>query len=409
MEDVLSIRQFLAAKDMHLAIFLDSVRYSPLTIDEVKTEEQRKTLDGGNYTFSFYVADATGLVEGKPKSLSRLVGKKLIPGLSKDKCGIWPFDENKVQDYVEFIIGTGEEGNKEIYTCDPDKLANYFGANPDAPNHLTPVFFQREVLAKYYTHPEKYNVQDGFIRCGGLWLLRIDNNIEGYVSAFLGDLGRDLSHNEQLYWRNFNVAPEGSISRVNYRRSFLGEPAEPERADLLFKYHLELLQDSWHRKYGWLLFLPLTKEDRHYLDALRIPLNDSQAEFDSQILGLTKVLVDSLNETQITQKLIGLEPNTKGISKFKKFLEDKGFPYTEKAIAFFRGLQSLRSTGVAHRKGSNYERLSVQLDLEAQPLNKVFEKMLLEASEIALLLTQFSEAPKDYNDKESPASSPRTK
>ncbi|MEZ5431153.1 MAG: hypothetical protein R3F31_08240 [Verrucomicrobiales bacterium] len=35
----------------------------------------------------------------------------------------------------------------------PGALANYFGANPDALNFLTPVFFRPEVLAKYYADP----------------------------------------------------------------------------------------------------------------------------------------------------------------------------------------------------------------------------------------------------------------
>lgn len=58
----------------------------------------------------------------------------------------------------------------------------------------------------------------------------------------------------------------------------------------------ESFQQRWQEVFGWQLFLPLADEDLHFYTALRVPLTDDQAEFDSQILALTKVLVDSINE-----------------------------------------------------------------------------------------------------------------
>ena len=75
-------------------------------------------------------------------------------------------------------------------------MSNYFGANPDAPHYLTPIFFDSAVLSKYYSNPEKYKVDDGIIRCGTLWSLYIDNQNTGYVSAYLGDLGRTCQVNK---------------------------------------------------------------------------------------------------------------------------------------------------------------------------------------------------------------------
>lgn len=68
-------------------------------------------------------------------------------------------------------------------------------------------FSTKEVLKKYYDKPQKYKVEDNYIRCGNLWGLRIDNNHKDYVIVFLGDLGSHLSQNEQLYWRHFNIPP----------------------------------------------------------------------------------------------------------------------------------------------------------------------------------------------------------
>jgi hypothetical protein len=71
----------------------------------------------------------------------------------------------------QILIATHNDvtGKPVRHTCDPDKLANYFGKNPEAPHYLTPVFFRAEVLEKYYADPGKYSVEDGSLRCGRLW------------------------------------------------------------------------------------------------------------------------------------------------------------------------------------------------------------------------------------------------
>ena len=120
-----------------------------------------------------------------------------------------------------FIIGEDQDGSSLEYSCDPDELANYFGANPNAPHYVTPVFFRRDVLQKYYEDTDKYAVEDGYLRCGGLWGVRIDNDQPDYVMVFLGDLRRDLPAAERDYWRSFNIAPVGPMSETAFRRSFL--------------------------------------------------------------------------------------------------------------------------------------------------------------------------------------------
>ena len=112
---------------------------------------------------------------------------------------------------IDFIVGLDENGNSIKYSCNPDGLANNFGKNPDSPNYLTPIFFRREVLTKYYAHSERYSVEDGYLRCQGIWGLQLDNNHNDYIIVFLGDLGRDLPSEEQMYWRSQNIPPEGKI------------------------------------------------------------------------------------------------------------------------------------------------------------------------------------------------------
>jgi len=60
-------------------------------------------------------------------------------------CGVWPYEEDDTH-YPEFIIGTDGDGRDMLFSCEHERLANYFGANPQAPHYLTPVYFRRSVL-----------------------------------------------------------------------------------------------------------------------------------------------------------------------------------------------------------------------------------------------------------------------
>lgn len=231
------------------------------------------------------------------------------------------------------------------------------------------------MLAKYYANPEKYSISDGQLSCAGLWGLRLDNNHPKYVIAFLGDLGR-LHHDEQKYWRSFNVLPDGGVSSVNFRRSFLGEFADPEKVDLLFKYHFEEFQKQWSEKKGWPLFKPLAEGDSHLYAALHVPLTNDQAEFDGQVLALTKIVIDSLNEEQLAAAVGGADPEAKGISKLEKFLIEEAVPNYHDHVKFLRNLQSLRSAGVGHRKGRNYEKVAKEFGLGEKERAEVFEEIL---------------------------------
>jgi hypothetical protein len=135
-------------------------------------------------------------LSGEGTTFSRLLGKKIIPPLPVEKCGVWPYDA-PARKFADYIIGMNAEGQNVVHTADEEELANYFGKNPGAPHYLTPVWFRREVLSKYYEHPEKYSVEDGYLRCGSLWGLSIDNDLPDHVVVYLGDLGH-LAYEEQL-------------------------------------------------------------------------------------------------------------------------------------------------------------------------------------------------------------------
>ena len=375
------LKQFLAVKEMHLALYFDSFRYSSQTLEALGLKEISEDVRDGLISYSRSVRVCDSSFNADQKSLSRILGKKLIPGIEKDKVPRWSDAKAAVQ-YESFTIGVDGNGDPVQYSCEPDKLANYFGANPQAPHFLTPVFFRREVLAKYYANPKKFSVEDGYLRCGGLWGLRMDNNHEKHIMVFLGDLGESLSHNEQLYWKAFNIPPDGKMSAVTFKRGFLAEFADPEKPDLLFKMKFEAFSEAWQTKFGWSLFKPLGAEDAHCYTALRVPLTDDPAELDNQALALAKVLVDSINEAEVRKQLRAEPANAKGITKLECYLREKGRDDYQSHIGFLRNLYDLRH-GAGHRKGEAYDRAAAAFELQDYKPGPGFENILKAA--IALL------------------------
>jgi hypothetical protein len=191
------IRQFLAIKEMYLSIQFDCREHSEHSLEELGLkrggDSQRKDL----VCWGHHYGDLGGI--GSHRAFSRLLGKRLIAPLPKSKSGFWGFAEEPQKKHVEFIIGIDENGDEISYTSNPDALANNFGANPHAPKYLTPVHFRKQVLDKYYQQPSKYSVEDSLLRCGSLWGMYLDNHHHDKVCAWLGDLGRDLSYEEQLF------------------------------------------------------------------------------------------------------------------------------------------------------------------------------------------------------------------
>jgi hypothetical protein len=370
------LRQFLAVRNSHAALYFSVQRFSNVNIDEIPSGEREEEFSNEFIRYSFNAVKWTH--SSQFQTLSRLLGKALIAPLPIEQSGVWPYTSPRGT-YQDFIIGTEATEELRLHTCDPDKLANNFGRNASSPSYLTPVFFKKDVLVKYFAQPAKYSVEDGYLRCAGLWGLRMDNHGDDYVVVFLGDLGADLPDKEQLYWKAFNVAPVGHMSEVSLRRNFLGEFTDPTRPDLRFKSAYEELCRKWPDKFGWSIFLPLSPEDKHYLQTLRIPLNDDQSEFDNQILGLCKLLVDSLNESELEKRSTTASPEAKGITKLDAFLRSSQFPASETDIKFLRDLQDLRSQGVAHRKGKGYEKTADRLGITPENLRTSFEKLLVRA------------------------------
>lgn len=355
------LRSFMAAKQMDLLLFFD-VFFHHSDDSYLETELETESLRASIYTGSGFVRNYD--------SALRVYGKKLIRCSPVEQSGVFPF---KVKQFEQFVIG-GDSDEPEMFTCDPDQLANYFGGNPEAPHYLTPVFFRKDVMQKYYGSSD-YEVSDGWLSRNGSWGLRLDNNSADHVSVFLGDLGRDLPFREQQYWKSFNLFPEDrAISNTYHQRSFVGAFFDPESPEHQFKYAFSKLQKAFEKHYGWTLFLQLNPKDLHFFDAIRSMLGNQQSEFDSMILGLVKSTIDSLNVKALREQL-GTE-ESKSIVLLESFLTKLNVKETDQIAQFLKGVQAVRSSGVAHRKGTEYEKVIKRLSLDENNYQAEFDEIL---------------------------------
>lgn len=344
------LRRYQAARQLDLLLFTDSAVF-------VETDEPLGSFKDMNEPD--HVEDELNFVEfhvGESRTLgrrllSRLLVKRVLTPPPQEQSGIWPWDRQD-EVYPEFIIGEDQNGRPIRYTCEEDKLANYFGKNPDAPHYLTPVFFKPEVLQRYYDDPEHYAISDGRLSFGNLWGVQIDNGNPNVVMVFLGDIGRDIPNSHRTHWLAHNVPPIGPMSESTFRRSFLNQFAETENPEHLFKYAYVKFQETWEDAWGWRLHRKPSGADKQIIQRLRIPLNESDAEFEAQLLGLAKLLVDFLNEADIAKGLPKVA-NEKGIGKLERFLRTAGYAEVDRDTALLRRIQNLRSRIAAHTPGSD--------------------------------------------------------
>lgn len=375
--------RYLCARQMYLAVYFDHV----LHLDEhgknpLPEAEQFVDIRESDRAWSFGSCDDAG------PPFSRLFGKRLLaPPARKARDEGDPEDDR----FATFIIGEDELGRPTEFSSNPADLANrIFGKNPTAPDYLTPVHFKREVLDRYYHNPGKYAVGDGVVRNDPHWLLKMDDDHASRVMVFLGDLGRDLPYSEQLYWKAHNILPVGGLSQTAITRSFEANFADAELPEHRFKAAYARFNKAWQAAHGWDLFRPLAKGDRHLLTKLHVPTSDNPAELDSQLVGLAKMLIDSLNNAALDAALVSPMPDERSLAKLERFLTILGYPHLNRDIGTLRSIQGLRSTGAAHVRGSNYEKALIRRGLKGKSAPYIVTALLEDCIEMLNGLHLFS-------------------
>lgn len=390
------LRKYLALRRMNLLLFFDEMRFSQQSFQELGlTPIMNQIVKDDDYIYN-YSSLVNSHADGN-KSGGWIMGKCVLRYREKD-YNRDSFDQDDRQ-YAEFIYDY--EGEPMSHSCKKETLSNYFVANGDNPLEMTPIFFKKEVLDKYYSNPNKYTVSDGAVGCEGSWSLHIDNDHRNYVIVPLVYLG-NLDYSEQLYWKGYNVSPEREMgfSKTAYTRWIEGKFCNPMFPDLQFKYRFKQFNKKWEKQFGWPLFLPLIDEDEHRYKTLHcLTTENNHSDFDEQILSITKLVVDSLNQkclqTEIDDSNTEVESFLKerkisssselkaGIDKFQAFIFSKGMKNPD-VVDFLRKVQSLRSNSVAHRKSNKrkdlaklYEYFKLDELSEQQVLEDIFVKMIM--------------------------------
>lgn len=372
------VKEYIAVKKLNLLVFTDEVINDTKSIDELGGNKiPWTTIKDSDFIFSYALQESAGYGLGY-KSCAVFRGKCMMRYNDKDIQHLWKLRDSG---YESFIVGSDEDGKEVFISCDENRMPNLFTRQGDEPYSLSPVFFKRDVLSKYFQAVDKYSVHDGYLS-GPSWGILIDNDrSDDYVVAALVDLGR-MPHREQLHWRSFNVLPprNGFYSITTFSRWFDAIPTNCSVApDLVFKQLYIQVNDKWRTKYGWSLFKELAADDQYHFETLHLMGQENdQKEFDGLIQSITKLLIDSLNEKQLVKAIDSTKPdvlrflserNIKelkpsyiqgGITKFECFLISEGL-LDSNVVKLLRKVQDLRSSTVAHRKSTKLDTRTEEL------------------------------------------------
>ncbi len=95
------------------------------------------------------------------------------------------------------------------------------------------------------------------------------------------------------------------------------------------------------------------------------------------------------------------------IARLEKVLAIWGVPGYDEHIRFLRSLQNLRSSGMAHRKGSNYQKVAREFGVESHTLRQVFHGILARGILFLQFLNEVDKSGKlDRNLDEGPSKKP---
>jgi hypothetical protein len=362
----LPLRRFLAAAQRCLVIKHDVVLLGQTKLDD------STFLAVANDWAAFEVDIRHEALTSEYKSFVRLLGTSVVEPVNNDPCAEadWPRDEGP---FPEFIYDVdAETGEPKTWTCEDERLSNYF-VDRDAPHYLTPIYFRKEVLARYAQQPTKYRVTKGGLSCLDLWSLRMDINADGLVEVYLGDLGSYLPAAEREYWRTFNVPPSGGMNVDRYQRDFLAQWVFSQDAarELLDARHGA--DRAFRDRFGSPLYRALAREDETSFSGIHQMTTQDASEFDRLLVVLAKGVVDALDKDSL--KAATGETDGTSLELLEQLVTQMNGD-GKSILQALRDTQALRSSGGAHTRGSNYAKAIAKLGFSRLPLPSRFDRLL---------------------------------
>jgi hypothetical protein len=330
------------------------------------TDLERSQFRNNEISYQAGVQDGASFVNGAQITRAATTCEKLIAEQKKKVS-------REDRQYASFIAINVKHRRIEELSCAPNELASYFQPESPLPYQITPAFFRPEVLQKYKADPDKYSLNHRSLSCRGGWSLKtFDINKEGQVHTYLTYLG-DLPYSEQLYWKSFNEAPKGKMSRRAFETDILGEwPSISDPFDELKAIIRELDRDGlqWWKPRGDSLLATV-----HY------PITTSTEEWGNSILALDQIIVEgfmpsALNEAA-RERGITLEKNWGSLKILEALIAEvaDAIQATE-ILKPLKYLHDLRTKVKGHSTGSSKDALVKAAIKEFGSLKEHYENLV---------------------------------
>ena len=376
-----ALRKYLVARNLAMVLQHDFVPHTTRS-DFSRVQDEYRS-DWCHFT---WVCDSMPPLGPEP-GFSRLLGKYVILPLASDPGPRWD-ERDQERSYPEFQYGIDARSGEALrHTCDPDALGTYFDDDPSRLHYLTPVYFRRDVLARYTSEPSRYRVTATRLSCLDLWGLEISTNTAGLVEVYLGDLGRDLPPDEWPHWLAHNVAPAGQMTEDRFRRDFLAEFSDPQD----IPGDLRRARESACRVSMDLLGAPLWKDlvdpPRREFEALHAPVSRDPSALTGPVLTLCKALVDAIDPDPL-KAYLGDEANElRQLQLLDLFVTRLGG--NPEISAAFRGIYNLRSAGgIAHLSGSGRDAVLHRAGIAGMTPGQAFDALCLRLTRAILELEE---------------------
>lgn len=339
------LKDFLCAYQKVCVIACDHRRWFNSSND---VGEQNSNIKGKNVFLAYNISTCSGSSTGYGYCAS-IIGKTVIMPFKKPHHPDYKYFTEQEQ-YEDFIVDYDEDEDETVYyTCNGKELANFFGANPEAPHFLTPVYFKIQVLDRYKNDSRNYTITDSTINFLSEWSIPFNVNKENIVSVWLGDLGR-IPYKEQQYWKAYNIPPKGGMDQKFIDRQLRNKWTDASRIEAKLVPTLNKLNAIISEKYGDVIFKVLSDADKEIYNTFMLPTNYSMPEYQSFLLKLCKLVSESIN-TSLIKKSMGenFDENVKGsVLQLGMFLEHIGIDKERKISSSIKKVQDSRNKLAGH-------------------------------------------------------------
>ena len=346
------LKDFLSAIKKVCVIVFDHRRYFK---SKERVDEKNESISNKDYYMMFSINNSSYFTN-EYDGVALLIGKSIVYPFKQPHHSEYIYF-NQEKSYETFIIDYDEDEEENIeFTCNEKELANYFGANSNAPHFLTPVFFDVKVLDKYSKDPSNYSISDNNISYLGEWTIPYNINNANRVSVWLGDLGR-IPYDEQRYWRVFNIAPEGGMDSKFIANQILGIWTDSSRIESKLISSLNTINQIMKDKYNDIIFKDLSDTDKEINNSFLIPTNYSITEYQNFLVKLCKITSERIN-TKLIKTVMGDaytdDVKDKGsILQLKEFFIHIGFDESGRIAQSLKKAHDSRCKLAAHTASSS--------------------------------------------------------